>query len=69
MNMGLFVQVNRLFHASINGSYSCPSVGCDLGPNTTRCIISGRLDPKLFRVVPCLDRAFFVLRISPPDPV
>jgi hypothetical protein len=51
MNMSLFVSVNRLFCASVNGSCSCPPVGSDLGPSLARCIISGWLGLKLFRVV------------------
>jgi hypothetical protein len=69
MNMGLFVPLNGLFHASVNGSCLCPPMVHDLDPSMTRCIILGRPSPKLFRVMPCLGRDFlFMLRASPPGP-
>jgi hypothetical protein len=44
-------------------------MGRDLGPNPARYNGPCRLGTKLFRVVPCLGRAFFsVLRAGPPDP-
>jgi hypothetical protein len=44
---------------ALNGSCSCPPIGRDLGPNPIRYIGPCRPDTKIFRVVPCLDRAFF----------
>jgi hypothetical protein len=41
MNMDLFMPVNGLFRASVNGS--CSLVGRDLSPSPARCIISGRV--------------------------
>jgi hypothetical protein len=61
MNMSIFVPVNGLFRASVNGSYSCRPVGRDFSPNTTRCII---LDRVMFRR--CF---FFVLQSSPKEPI
>jgi hypothetical protein len=41
-------------------------MGRDLGPNPVRYIGSCRPGTKIFRVVPCLDRAFFtVLQAGP----
>jgi hypothetical protein len=50
--MGLFV-------SALNGSCSCPPMGRDLGPNPARYNGPCRPGTKLFRVVPCLGRAFF----------
>jgi hypothetical protein len=41
MNMDLFMPVNGLFRASVNGS--CSLVGRDLSPSPAWCIISGRV--------------------------
>jgi hypothetical protein len=60
--MGLFVP-------ALNGPCSCPPMGRDLGPNPARYNGSCRPGTKLFRVVPCLGRAFFsVLRAGPSGP-
>jgi hypothetical protein len=60
--MGLFVP-------ALNGPCSCPPMGRDLGPNPARYNGLCRPDTKLFRVVPCLGRAFFsVLRAGPSGP-
>jgi hypothetical protein len=47
------------FVPALNGSCSCPPMGRDLGPNPARYNGSCRPGTKLFRVVPCLCRAFF----------
>jgi hypothetical protein len=47
------------FVPALNGPCSCPPMGRDLGPNSARYNGSCRSDTKLFRVVPCLGRAFF----------
>jgi hypothetical protein len=44
---------------ALNGSCSCPPMSRDLGPNPARYIGPCRPDTKIFRVVPCLGRAFF----------
>jgi hypothetical protein len=57
------------FVHALNGPCSCPPMGRDLGPNPARYNGSCRPDTKLFRVVPCLGRAFFsVLRAGPSGP-
>jgi hypothetical protein len=57
------------FVPALNGSCSCPPMARDLGPNPARYIGPCRPGTKIFRVVPCLDRAFFsVLRASPSGP-
>jgi hypothetical protein len=43
-------------------------MGRDLGPNPAQYIVLCRPDTKMFRVMPCLGRAFFVLRASPSGP-
>jgi hypothetical protein len=68
MNMNLFVHVNGVFRASVNGSCSCLTVGCDLGTSTTQCIILDQLDSKLFQILPYLGRAFFRALDRPPGP-
>jgi hypothetical protein len=47
------------FVSALNGSCSCPPMGRDLNPNPARNDGSCRPGTKIFRVVPCLDRAFF----------
>jgi hypothetical protein len=47
------------FVPALNGLCSCPPMGRDLGPNPARYIGPCRPGTKIFRVVPCLDRAFF----------
>jgi hypothetical protein len=47
------------FVPALNGSCSCPPMGRDLGPNPARYIGPCWPDTKIFRVVPCLGRAFF----------
>jgi hypothetical protein len=57
------------FVPALNGPCSCPPMGPDLGPNPARYIGPCRPGTKIFRVVPCLGRAFFtVLRAGPSDP-
>jgi hypothetical protein len=60
MNIWAFscLYMGHFVHA-YNGSCSCPPMGCDLGPNPARYIGPCQLDTKIFRVVPCLSRAFF----------
>ena len=53
---------------ALNGPCSCPPMGRDLGPNLARYIVPCRPGTKIFRVVPCLGRAFFVLRAGPSGP-
>jgi hypothetical protein len=57
------------FVPALNGSCPCPPMGRDLGPNPVRYNGPCRPGTKLFRVVPCLGRAFFsVLRAGPSGP-
>jgi hypothetical protein len=56
------------FVSALNGSCSCPPMGRDLGPNPARNNGSCRLGTKIFWVVTCLGRAFFVLRAGPSGP-
>jgi hypothetical protein len=53
------------FVRALNGSCSCRPFGHDLGPNPDRYMGPFRPDTKIFRVVPYLVHAFFVLRASP----
>jgi hypothetical protein len=47
------------FVPALNGPCSCPPMGRDLGPNPARNNRPCRPGTKIFRVVPCLSRAFF----------
>jgi hypothetical protein len=49
------------FVPALNGLCSCPPMGRDLGPNPAQYIGSCQPSTKIFWIVPCLDRAFFLV--------
>jgi hypothetical protein len=67
--MGLFVPLYERFRACLKRVVLVPAHGRNLGPNSARYIGPCRPDTKIFRVVSCLERAFFtVLRAGPSGP-